>query len=312
MYPELFKVGPFTVYSYGLMMGIAFIIASYILTKEFERRKLNPSLATEITLLAIIFGIIGSKALDLIENWDSFIANPLIAFSPGGLTFYGGLILAIIAIAIYIRKKKIPFLVVADATSPSLILAYGIGRIGCQLAGDGDYGIPTSLPWGTNFANGTVKPHYALSQFYADHPALALRDNYYQLKDQIVRTDNYGSVTKFDEVIRLHPAPIYEFILCGIIFLILWSLRKKYPADRSSGWADGQLFMAYLIFAGVERLSIEFIRLNPLLLFGLSEAQLISIVLIIVGVIGFVYLAVNKDKLPKFVPPPLKVDEKKH
>ncbi len=311
MYPELFKVGPFTVYSYGLMMGIAFIIASYILTKEFERRKLNPSLATEITLLAIIFGIIGSKALDLIENWDSFIANPLIAFSPGGLTFYGGLILAIIAIAIYIRKKKIPFLVVADATSPSLILAYGIGRIGCQLAGDGDYGIPTSLPWGTNFANGTVKPHYALSQFYTDHPLLAVKDHYMALSSQVIRTDEYGSVTKFDEVIKLHPAPIYEFILCTIIFYILWSLRKKYPADRSTGWVDGQLFMAYLIFAGVERLSIEFIRLNPLLLFGLSEAQLISVVLIIVGIIGFVYLAMNKGKFPKFVPPPFKAEEKK-
>ena len=312
MYPELFKFGPFTVYSYGLMMGIAFIIASYILTKEFERRKLQASLATEITLLAIIFGIIGSKALDLIENWDSFVANPLIAFSPGGLTFYGGLILAIIAIGIYIKKKKIPFLVVADATSPSLILAYGIGRIGCQLAGDGDYGIPTSLPWGTNFANGTVKPHYALSQFYADHPLLAIRDHYNALSSQIIRTDEYGTITKFDEVIRLHPAPIYEFILCLGIFFILWSLRKKYPPDRSSGWADGKLFMAYLIFAGVERLSIEFIRLNPLLLFGLSEAQLISIVLIVIGIIGFIYLTINQDKLAKFVPPQIKAEEKKH
>ena len=311
MYPELFKVGPFTVYSYGLMLGIAFIIASYILTKEFERRKLNPALATEITLLAIVFGIVGSKALDLIENWSAFINNPLIAFSPGGLTFYGGLILATIAIAVYLKKKKISFLYVADAISPSLILAYGIGRIGCQLAGDGDYGIPTSLPWGTSFANGTVKPHYALSQYYHDNPLLAARDHYYSLSSQVVGSDNYGTITKFDEVIRLHPAPIYEFVACLIIFFILWHLRKKNQLDGKAAWTDGKLFMTYLIFAGVERFLIETIRLNPRLLFNLSEAQLISIPLIIIGVIGFIYLTKNGDKRPNFVPPPLKVETKK-
>ena len=304
MYPELFKIGIFTVYSYGLMMGIAFIIASYILTKEFERRKLNHGIATEITLLAIVFGIIGSKALDLIENWDTFIKNPLIAFSPGGLTFYGGLILATLAIWIYVRKKKIPFLYIADATSPSLILAYGIGRLGCQLAGDGDYGIPTSLPWGMSYPNGTIKPHYALMQYYQDNPALAAKDHYYSLSSQVVGTDNYGTITKFDEVIRLHPAPIYEFFMALIIFYLLWHFRKK-------DWTNGKLFMTYLVLAGVERLAIEFIRLNPLLLFGLSEAQLISIVMIIAGSIGFYYLTKNKDKFPKFVPPPLKAETKK-
>lgn len=305
MYPELFKIGPFTVYSFGLMVGIAFIIASYILTKEFERRKLNPSLATEITLLAIIFGIIGSKALDLIENWDSFIANPLArAFSPGGLTFYGGLILASIVICIYLRRKKIPFLFISDATSPSLILAYGIGRIGCQLAGDGDYGIPTSLPWGMNFANGTVKPVDALRQYYFDHPALALRDNFNNLSSQITGSDQYGMITRFDETIRLHPTPLYEFLICAALFFVLWYLRKK-------DWTDGKLFMMYLIFTGAERLSVEFLRLNPHLLFGLSEAQLISILIIIIGAAGFMFLDKNKAKYPKFVPPPYKYEHNK-
>ncbi len=304
MYPEIVKIGPFTVYSYGLMLGIAFIVASYILNKEFERRKLHPGLATEITLLAIVFGIIGSKLLDLIENWNAFVANPWIAFSPGGLTFYGGLILATIAIYIYVRRKKIPFLVIADATAPSLILAYGIGRIGCQLAGDGDYGIPTSLPWGTSFANGTVKPHDMLSTFFQSHPALAAKYHYYSLSSQVVGSDNYGTITKFDEVIRLHPAPIYEFFLAVIIFLILWKLRKNI-------WPDGKLFSVYLFLAGLERFSIEFIRLNPHLMFGLSEAQLISVVLMVVGIIGFIYFTVNKDKLKKYVPPPIKVAAKK-
>jgi len=311
MYPELFKIGPFTVYSYGLMLGIAFIISSYILNKEFERKKLNPAIATEITLLAIIFGIAGSKILDLIENWNDFVANPLIAFSPGGLTFYGGLILASAAIWIYIRKKKIPFLVVADAASPALILAYGIGRIGCQLAGDGDYGIPTSLPWGTNFANGTVKPHYALMQYYQEHPAAALHDKFYQLSSEVIKTDAYGTITKFDETIRLHPAPVYEFIACLVIFFVLRYFQKKDVPGNIAGWADGKLFMLYLLFAGAERISIEFIRLNPRLLFGLSEAQLISVIIIIIGAIGFNYFTVNNDKLVKFIPPPFEAENKK-
>ena len=110
MYPELFKIGPFTVYSFGLMLGIAFVVSSYLLTKEIERRKLSPNLATEVTLLAIIFGIIGSKIFYLFENWDLFLNNPIgQTFSPGGLTFYGGLILAIIAIWIHVKRKKIPF-----------------------------------------------------------------------------------------------------------------------------------------------------------------------------------------------------------
>lgn len=282
MYPELFKIGPFTVYSYGLMLGIAFIVASYILTKEFERRKLNPNLATEITLLAIVFGIIGSKLFHLFENWDAFLQDPIgMAFSPGGLTFYGGLILATLAIWIYVRRKKIPFLVIADATSPSLILAYGIGRIGCHLAGDGDYGIPTSLPWGTDYSHGTVPPSVMFrgTEIAKHYPNGIVPDN-----------------------TPLHPTPIYEFLAAVIIFYILWRLRKK-------GWADGKLFMSYLIFAGVERFLVEIIRLNPRLLFGLTEAQLISIVMVVVGTVGFVYL--TKRNKPVFIPPPLKNVSKK-
>src|SRR3970282_1298945 len=108
MYPELFKIGPFTVYSYGLMLGIAFITASWILTKEIERKKLNANIATEITILAIIFGIIGAKLFHLFENFDAFLEDPVgMAFSPGGLTFFGGLIVAVMAIWIYARQKKI-------------------------------------------------------------------------------------------------------------------------------------------------------------------------------------------------------------
>ena len=284
MYPELFKIGPFTVYSYGLMLGIAFIVASYILTKEIERRKMDPNIATEVTLIAIIFGIIGAKLFHLFENWEAFVSHPLkMAFSPGGLTFHGGLLVVILAVWIYSKRKKIPFLTIADLAAPSLALAYGIGRIGCHLAGDGDYGFPTSLPWGTNYENGTVPPSsmFSGSEIAKGFPGGIVPDN-----------------------TPLHPTPVYEFLIMLIIFFILWKLRKK-------EWIDGKLFTVYLMLAGLERLMIEFIRLNPRLLFGLSEAQLISVFLIVAGVIGFYYFTTKKD-LKRYSPQPfIKIETKK-
>ena len=266
------------------MLGIAFIVASYILTKEVERRKMDPNIATEVTLISIIFGIIGAKLFHLFENWDAFINNPLhMAFSPGGLTFHGGLILVIIAVLIYSKRKKIPSLTLIDLAAPSLALAYGIGRIGCHLAGDGDYGTPTDLPWGTNYENGTVPPSLMFrgSEIAKSFPGGIVPDN-----------------------TPLHPTPIYEFLTMVIIFFILWQLRKK-------AWPDGKLFTVYLVLAGLERLLVEFIRLNPRILFGLSEAQIVSIILILAGVIGYYYYTTKKG-LKRFDPPPfIKIETKK-
>ena len=154
MYPELFKIGPFTVHSFGLMMAVGFIVASILLTKELKRKGYDPNIGSTITLFAVIFGIAGSKLLFLIEEWEYFIRDPLReAFSPGGLTWYGGFFLATFAIWIYSRNKKVTFLKVCDAASPGLMIGYGIARIGCHLAGDGDYGTPTNLPWGAIYSN---------------------------------------------------------------------------------------------------------------------------------------------------------------
>ncbi|MEI7811145.1 MAG: prolipoprotein diacylglyceryl transferase [Ignavibacteria bacterium] len=279
MIPRLFQIGPFTVYSYGLMLGIAFIVASFILTKELERRKMDPDIATGVTLYAIIFGLLGSKIFYLLENRDIFVRNPFGEFfSPGGLTFYGGFLLAALVIFIMMKRKHIPFLVIADATSPSLAIAYGIGRIGCHLAGDGDYGIPTNLPWGTNYENGTVPPSFAFkdSEFAKHFPNGIFPDN-----------------------TPLHPAPVYEFLIALIIFGILWKIRKNI-------WPDGKLFSVYLILMGIERSLIETIRLNPRIILGLSEAQLIAIVLISAGTAGLYYFS-QKKEYNKYIPPPLKI-----
>ncbi len=246
------------------MLALGFLAASYLLTAEFKRRKLDPDIAGTVTFLALLLGVAGSKLLHLIENWSAFMQDPSgMAFSPGGLTFHGGLILAIVGIAYYVRKKNIPFLLVADAASPGLILAYGIGRIGCHLAGDGDYGFPTDLPWGTDYSAGTYPPSAAFRNF----PEVTS-----QFPNGIV-----------PDTIPCHPTPMYEFILAALIAAFLWKMRTRFTTH-------GILFSLYLILSGLERFAIEFLRLNPRMMFGLSQAQLISLGLVAAGIAGFVYL----------------------
>ena len=277
MYPDIFSIGPFTVHGYGLMLGIAFIISSYILQRELARKKMDTNLATEITLIAIVFGIAGSKIFYIFENWSSFIQNPVeMIFNAGGLTFYGGLLFTILAIYIYIKRKGIPFLVIADVAAPALAIAYGIGRIGCHLAGDGDYGFPTSLPWGTDYSKGTVPP----SVMFMNSP--------------IAKNFPNGIVP---DNTPLHPTPIYEFLVALVIFYFLMRLRKN-------NWIDGKLFMYYLIMSGIARFIVEFIRLNPSFLLGLSEAQVISVALIGFATFKLMYYKKNPQLIEsKYVPP---------
>ncbi len=272
MIPKLFQIGPIPVYSYGLMLGISFIVASFLISSEFKRKKLDENVAVNITFLALIGGIVGAKLLYIIEEWGyitSLSFNKLFStdglFSAQGLTFYGGFILATILIFIYVRAKKIPFLRVCDTAAPSLAIGYGIARIGCHLAGDGDYGLPVSefaswVPWGTNYSNGTLPP------------SVAFRGTEVAQK--------FGGVVPDNTL--CHPTPIYEFILAVIIFSVLWYYRKKFKID-------GKLFFLYLILSGISRLLVEFIRLNPRFIFGLSEAQLISIVLAAIGIYFFFF-----------------------
>ncbi len=262
--PVLFKIGPVKVYSYGLTMGIAFLVANYVLVKEFKRKGFGADFANQVTILAVVLGLAGSRILSLIENWGDFLKDPIgMAFAAGGLTWYGGFILAAVVIGWVIKRKGFRFLNVADAVAPALMLGYGIGRIACHVSGDGDYGIPTKLPWGVDYAHGVAPPSIAfryMPKIEARFPGGVVPNN-----------------------ILCQPTPLYEFLACLGLFFILWKLRKKIePA--------GALFMLYLVFAGAERFLVEFIRLNPRLLFGLSEAQLWSIPMMIGGLIGFLYL----------------------
>ena len=272
MIPVLFEIGPFKVHSFGLLLGIGFLVGSYLLAMEMRRRKLDPGMANTITLLAICFGIAGAKILFLIEEWPVFIRNPVSeAFSPGGLTWYGGFVLGMTAISIYMRRKKVSFLKVWDCLAVGLILAYGVARIGCHLAGDGDYGFPTTLPWGTNYEHGTYPPSRALAIFpeiTSQYPGGIVPDN-----------------------VPCHPTPIYEFLLGLIGFGLIWKLRTR-------PWRDGRLFMLYLMLATLFRFSVEFLRINPRIFLGLSEAQIIAVPLLVLGLVWFINLGKPGETVP--------------
>jgi phosphatidylglycerol:prolipoprotein diacylglycerol transferase len=289
MIPVLFEIGPLRINSFGLMLGIGFILGSYILSLELKRKKLDPNLASNITIIAVVFGILGAKLLHVIEHTFEYWGTPLLdikgqLFSFSGLTWYGGLILGMAAITVYVVRKKIPFLKIWDGLGVALILAYGVARLGCHFAGDGDYGVPTKLPWGTIYANGTAKPTGMLKEYFDTHPEERSAWSYDSLQVIFSRKDRLGyEVNQFDEVTPLHPTPVYEMILGIIGFLIMLRLRRnEYP--------DGKIFMIYLMLASTFRFIVEFLRLQPKLLFGLSEAQLIAIALFVVGIVGMKYL----------------------
>jgi phosphatidylglycerol:prolipoprotein diacylglycerol transferase len=289
MYPRLFSIGPFTIYSFGLMMAVGFITASVLLTRELRRKGYDPNLGSTITLIAAIAGIIGSKLLYVIEEWNSVMEDPVRnIFSPGGLTWYGGFFLATLVIWLFLRRRRLPFADICDATAPGLLLGYGVARIGCHLSGDGDYGLPTTLPWGQIYSHGSYKPHSAVLDYFARNAEAAKSFNFDSLSHQIVGRDPDGIITAFDTNVRFHPTPLYEFILAGFLFLILWKLRARIrPA--------GRLFMLYLVFAGIERFLVECVRLNPHILLQLSEAQLISLLLIITGTAGWFLLSPRRE-----------------
>lgn len=232
-----------------------------------------------ITIISAIAGILGAKVFHNLENMDEFMTDPidaLISFS--GLSFYGGLIVAAYFVIRYARKNKIKIMAICDATAPGLILAYGIGRIGCQLAGDGDWGIPNDNPkpdwlswapdwlWAYNYPNNVL--HIDLIQ-------------------------DFASMGLVSETGYAYPTPIYEMLMSFLIFGILWAIRKKINMP-------GIMFSIYLILIAIERLIIESIRINTkYVVFGyeFTQAQFLSVVMIAGGIWGILYFRKPDNKL---------------
>ena len=258
-------LGPLTIPTFGLMVATGLLVAAYVLQADFNRRRESflkrgylkesdePKHYDEgflIIGIAGISGLVGARLYHVLESPRELIADPSLLISRFGFAWFGGFLGGFIALVFLGRHYRIPVLEFMDLCSPAAAVGYAIGRIGCLLSGDGDYGVPTKLPWGMSFPNGVVPTPE-----------------------------------------RVHPTPIYEFLIWMFIAAVLWQMGKK----TLNGETPGKVFCAYLVFTGMARFLIEFIRINPRSFFGMSNAQTASLVSILVGIV----LALKIKSSPK-------------
>lgn len=265
----------------------------------------------DITIMAAVAGFLGAKIFDNLENWDRFIQNPIAnLLSPSGLTFYGGLICATIAILWYAKRKNIGLLHLCDAAAPALMLSYATGRIGCQVSGDGDWGIfnsafvldktgaivpstvdqfKTTLMANQDFTQYLVREYgsteaipHTFFQGASFLPNWFWAYNYpHNVNEVGVPIANCTGNYCMELNPLVFPTPLYEIIACTLLFGVLWYFRKRLKIA-------GQLFGLYLILNGLERFLIEKIRVNSTYsIFGFhpTQAELISSFLVIAGAI---------------------------
>jgi phosphatidylglycerol---prolipoprotein diacylglyceryl transferase len=188
MQPEI-HLGPVTLQSFGLMMGLGFVVAGLLASKRLKEIGRPADWAYEMVFAALVGGIVGARLWSVIENWDEAKDDLLGSiFSGTGLVFYGGLLGGAAAVLGWAKWRGVLDLKTLDLAAAPLAAAYAIGRIGCQLAGDGDYGKAWNGPWAMAYPDGTVP-------------------------------------TTQD----VHPTPVYETLTMGLVAWFLWSRRNKYP-----------------------------------------------------------------------------------
>jgi phosphatidylglycerol:prolipoprotein diacylglycerol transferase len=280
MIPYL-HLGPLTIPTFGLMVATALLAAAYLLQADFDRRRAQfeksgylksggrPSHHDEgflIIGIAGLAGLVGARLYHVLESPRDLMADPSVLISRFGFAWFGGFLGGFVALLFLARHFEIPTLEFMDLCSPAATVGYAIGRIGCLLSGDGDYGRPTSWqwPWGMAFPHGVVPTTETCVQW--GWPADC----------------------------RVYPTPIYEFFIWIAIAAFLWRLGKQAATGARPA---GEIFSGYLILTGVARFLMEFIRINPRSFFGLSNAQTASLVSIIIGVV-LIWRTKSSSRLP--------------
>jgi phosphatidylglycerol:prolipoprotein diacylglycerol transferase len=234
MQPEIHIAG-ITLQSFGLMLALGFVVAGLAAGRYLKELGRPVDHAYEMVFAALVGGIVGARLWWVFENWSDAKHDVLGSlFSGSGLVWYGGAIGGALAVLLWAWWRGVLDLVTIDVAAVPLAAGYAVGRIGCQLAGDGDYGKDWDGPWAMSYPNGTV-------------PTTA----------------------------SVHPTPVYETLAMGLVALLLWRWRHR--------WRPGTLFALYLVLAGTERLLVEFLRRNDAVLAGLTQPQLISVVMIVCG-----------------------------
>jgi len=305
MFPIIFSYKGIQISSYGLMLVILFLTCNYLLRRYLKQKNKDPQIADDMVLRAAIGGVIGAKLYYLLENINNGIASAninglidafyalintfygiftldssKIAFSGiihgvqdffTGLVFLGGLIGGMISVTLYLRKHNINWFEAADWVAPYLALGHAIGRIGCFLVGD-CYGTTCNLPWAVQFKNGF--PPTTFESFRYNYP-------------EIFNGHNFQSIYSSGDLISVHPTQIYESLLYILVFAYLIHIRKRKSYN-------GVIMFEYLFLVGLSRFLVEFLRLNPSYLLGLSGAQIISASMMI---ISSYLMYINRKKL---------------
>ena len=291
--PQLFIVSAKGSFLGGLLLGALFVYWAY--SEKKKEQLSHPKIVKETvhpyqimgTLLmwAALWGFLGAKIFNNLEYWDDFVQDPiggLLSFS--GLTFYGGLIMGGAAVIYHANKYGIKWIHMLDIAGPGMMLAYAVGRIGCHLSGDGDWGIenlspkPSWLNWAPDWVWSFKYPHNVVNS------GVPIPDCVGQFCNELP--------------LPVYPTPFYEVIMGLVIFALLWSLRHKIKAP-------GLMWSFYLIFNGVERFLIETIRVNSRYhAFGLSftQAEMISAILVLLGIAGVIWSLKNAGKYSKTTP----------
>lgn len=258
MYPKLFQLGPITIYTYGFLLAVAFLLGIWLTARFAKREGIHEDTIWNIGLLIMVSGLLGSKILLIVTDWDYYRQHPGALFSLSTLqsagVFFGGLLLALVACAWYFRRKNLPPWKTADLFAPGLALGHAIGRLGCFSAGC-CYGRDTHVPWAVIFTDPSA---HVQTDVPLNRP--------------------------------LHPTQLYEAVAEAIIFLFLLWLRRRKSFD-------GQVVLMYLILYSISRFGIEFYRADERgSLFGglLSTSQFISLLLLPAAVIVLVLRSRSK------------------
>ncbi|MEO8602388.1 MAG: prolipoprotein diacylglyceryl transferase [bacterium] len=236
MYPVLFTLFGIPIEAFWVSVVAGFLVSLLVVRSELRRQGHDPAKAYDLILWSYIGGFVGARLFLIVTAWDQFQQDPWnLLFSGSGWVWQGGVVGGAVAVLWKARQLRLPLGDVADVAGLALAIGQAIGRVGCQLAGDGDYGVATDMPWGMSYPNGVV-------------PTIE----------------------------RVHPTPIYESVACLLIFAWLWRRRAK-------PHAPGALCGEYLVYSGLMRFAVETVRRNPLIAFGLTIAQWVSLVSIAIG-----------------------------
>ena len=269
-------IGWLTIPTYGLMVALAMLASFYMLRADLRRRGIAAD-AELFIAIPCLAGIVGAKLYHVLESPADFFAHPWSElFSQFGFAWFGGLLAGFGAFVWLARREKIPLLTMMDAGSPAAALGYGIGRIGCFLSGDGDYGVPTTLPWGMSFPNGLVPTTERVhpTPIYELIAACAIAWILWRIGARQIAAEAKGSASPEESKAR------------ALSFREPSAAKKSGERSRvKSRVPRGGVFAAYLVLTGVARFLVEFIRINPRSFFGLTNAQAASLASITAGAV---------------------------